>query len=222
MNSDYELPSQLIKPPLHKPPLHKPLTSKHMHSSDVKPKNMQQHIAVLKTLDIANVVEHPDQAKYFRNHSDFEFKQLKADIKLNGIRVPPEVIPANNNAELKRYTIIKGMTRVKIWGELGHEKIKVLVRYDLLTATRDEIDKEFLLDNVARRQMDKLGLARAAVGLCVIERRRKGRDVSGDPLADGDVRDLVGKTIGMSGRNLQRYLNVCTRSRASVLSGELV
>jgi hypothetical protein len=179
-----------------------------MHTKNQPVDNTKIRPAELMTLPLADLKDHPDQAKYFRSYGKFERKQLKADIVANGVRVPPEVIPPNNAAELRKYTILKGMTRIKIWAELGHEKIKVLVRFDLLTATREEIDKEFLLDNVARRQLDKLGQARAAVGLCVIERKRTGRAVCGDPLANGDVRERVGKIIGMSGRNLQRYLNV--------------
>lgn len=162
----------------------------------------------LETLKLAELVPHPDQQRYFRGYGDFEYAQLKADIAVNGVRMPPEVLPPANAAGLPDWTLIKGHTRCKIWGELGHASIKVLVRYDLQNVERALIDEEFLKDNIARRQQDKLGQARAAVGLYLIERAKKGRTVSGDPLRVGEVRDRVGQIVGMSGRNLQRYLNV--------------
>ncbi|MFO0802636.1 MAG: hypothetical protein U0791_05880 [Gemmataceae bacterium] len=82
------------------------------------------------------------------------------------------------------------------------------MRFDLLDATRAEVDELFLMDNVARRQLDRLGQARAAVGLYLIEKAKKGRHVSGDPLQHGELRDRIGRIIQMSGRNLARYLNV--------------
>jgi hypothetical protein len=162
----------------------------------------------LKVFKLADVKPHPDQERYFRSYGDFEYAQLKADIAATRVRVPPEVLPAGNAAGLPDGTLIKGHTRCKIWGELGHTSIEVLVRYDLQNVERAHIDEEFLRDNIARRQQDKLGQARAAVGLYLIERAKKGRMVSGDPLRVGEVRDRVGQIVGMSGRNLQRYLNV--------------
>jgi hypothetical protein len=70
------------------------------------------------------------------------------------------------------------------------------------------VDKPFLTDNVARRQQDRLGQARAAIRLFEIERAQKGRNVIGDPLQNSELRDKVGQIVGMSGRNLARYLAV--------------
>ena len=162
----------------------------------------------LKAVSLAALKPHPDQQRYFRGYGDFEYAQLKADIAANGVRVPPEVLPRGNAAGLPGGTLIKGHTRCKIWGELGHDRIEALVRHDLKNVERAIVDEEFLKDNVARRQQDMLGQARAAVGLFVIERAKKGRTVHGDPLRAGEVRDRVGQIVGMSGRNLQRYLNV--------------
>ena len=41
-----------------------------------------------------------------------------------------------------------------------------------------------------------------------IEGEIKGRRVVGDPFLYGEVRERVGQIVGMSGRNLARYLNV--------------
>jgi hypothetical protein len=116
------------------------------------------------------------------------------------------VVPPRNDAGLPPYTIIMGHTRRAILMELGIAESEVVVRYDLARATRVRVKELFLLDNVARRQQDRLGLARAAIGLFEIERANKGGRVSRDLLGEEEVRDRVGKIIGMSGRNLQRYL----------------
>lgn len=162
----------------------------------------------LKTLPWANLVSHPDQQRYFRGYGAFKYEQLKADIAANGVKVPPEVLPPGNAALLPSWTIIKGHTRSKIWKELGNDAIRVLVRYDLQNVERAIIDEEFLKDNITRRQQDKLGQARATVGLYLIEREKKGRSVFGDALREGEVRERVGRIVDMSGRNLNRYLNV--------------
>ena len=162
----------------------------------------------LEAAALSDLVPHPDQSKYFRTYGAFEYEALKNDIAANGVTNPIAVLPPGNAAGLPSRTIIFGHTRRKILLELGHASANVLVRYDLINATRAEVDELFLLDNTARRQLDRLGQARAAVGLFLIEKEKKGRRVIGDPLQQGELRDRIGAIIRMSGRNLARYLNV--------------
>ena len=164
--------------------------------------------ATLENLRLADLIPHPDQAIYFRNYPPFEYGALKADIKSKGLLHPIMVLPPKNAAGLPAHTVITGHTRRKILLELGHDTTEALVRYDLRSATRTDVDKLFLTDNVARRQQDRLGQARAAVRLFEIERAQKGRSVLGDPFQNGELRDRIGGIVAMSGRNLARYLNV--------------
>ena len=119
-----------------------------------------------------------------------------------------EIYPADNAAGLELLTIISGHTRCKILIELGIDKANVSLRYDLRDASASEISRLLLLDNVARRQQDRLGQTRAAIRLYEIEREQLGRQVYGDPMYQEKWRDQIGAIIGVSGRTLQRYHNI--------------
>ena len=159
-----------------------------------------------ETVALADLIPHPDQVRV-KPHGEFEYQALKRDIKDSGLQTPIEVLPAGNAAGLPGLTILRGHTRRRILIELGLESTEVLMRYDLLGATRLAVEKVFLVDNAARRQNDRLEQARVAVRLFVIERAEKGR-TEHNPLQRQEVRDRVGAILGMSGRNLSRYLNV--------------
>ena len=167
-----------------------------------------------KTVRLADLTPHPDQNTYFRKTGEYEYAELKRDIAANGIRNPIEVMPAQNRAGLPKFTIVSGHTRKAILEELEFEETEVLIRNDLREATRDEVNREFLIANVARRQQSRLAQARAAVALFLNEREAAGDGVFGDPFAVGELRERIGKIVGMSGRNLQRYLNVLSAPEA--------
>lgn len=128
----------------------------------VQPQPTESRLEVVR---LGDVLPHPDQGLYFRSYGGYEFELLKADIKANGPLHPIMVLPPGNAAGLPAYTILAGHTRHKLLLELGHHATAALVRYDLRSATRADVDKLFLTDNVARRQQDRLGQARAAVRL---------------------------------------------------------
>jgi hypothetical protein len=88
----------------------------------------------------------------------------------------------------------------------GETEAEVLVRYDLSQASVEEIEREFLEENQNRRHLDPLAKARVALRLYEIE-RGKPRG-SRRPDEEAEMRDRVGKAIGMSGRHLARYLRV--------------
>jgi ParB-like chromosome segregation protein Spo0J len=162
----------------------------------------------LETMLLSALMPHPDQQRFFRAYGDYEYEALKRDIQSNGLAHPIVVLPPRNAAGLPAYTILAGHTRRKILLELEHTTTTVLVRYDLIAASRSVVDEFFILDNVARRQQDRLGQARAAVALYQIEREKAGRASCNDPLKRSDLRDRIGKILNMSGRNLSRYISV--------------
>ena len=108
--------------------------------------------ARLETLRLADLSPHPEQEKFFRNYGKYEYGALKADIKANGLLHPIMVLPPENAAGLPPYTILAGHTRRKLLLELGATTTEAQARYDLASATRAEVDKLFLNDNLARRQ----------------------------------------------------------------------
>ncbi len=164
--------------------------------------------ARLEALRLADLVPHPDQAKCFRKHGPFERVNLKRDIRANGVKHPPEVMPPGNAAGLRPYTTVTGHTRLEILGELGHTTAEVLVRYDLINATAAAVKKLFLTDNGARRQQSRFDQARYAVELYQVEREEAGKRPASDPLSQEELCARVGQIMGVSGKTFQRYRNV--------------
>ncbi len=162
----------------------------------------------LETLRLADLIPHPDQELYFPVYDEHRFEELVRSVRAKGVETPPDVLPAGNTARLPGNTILCGHTRAKAAREAGLTSIPVRVRYDLLGASRAAVDEVFLGDNTLRRQLSKLGEARAAVGIYLARKAQAGKTVRGSVFADQSLRDQVGAIIGMSGRNLGRYLNV--------------
>ena len=165
--------------------------------------------AVLKrkreTRSLDSLLPYPDQGRFFDEFPEHELETLAEDIRQNGLKHPIEVLPANK-AGLSPNTILCGHQRLRALQFLGYAEYPVMVRHDLAKASREELDGIFLGDNFHRRQLDPLAKARVAVRLLEIE---KGRDrATLRPQDDPEARDRVGKLLGMSGRNLERYLRV--------------
>lgn len=157
---------------------------------------------------ISALVAHPDQERYFGDYDAKVFADLVASIKTKGVVTPIMVLPAGNAAELPANTIIGGHTRARAAEAAGLTTIPVHIRRDLVAASRPEIDEIFLTDNTLRRQLSPLAEARAAVGIYRARKARAGRSLNGRVAEDAALRDQIGKIIGMSGRNLARYLSV--------------
>ncbi len=148
---------------------------------------------------------HPLQGLYFGNFSDMKLRALADDIDRYGLKHCIEVLP-KNQAQLPVDTIIVGHKRHRALQLLGFEETEVEVRYDLSEANAAEIELYFLDDNDNRQHLTKLAQARIALRRVEIEKKRDRGD-----LADWEhveARDRVGAAIGMTGRNLSRYLRV--------------
>jgi ParB-like chromosome segregation protein Spo0J len=150
-------------------------------------------------------VPFPGQQEFFGDTSEDRLQALADDIKQFGLKDSIQILPANQ-AGYPPNTIIGGHRRTKALLLNGVKKKKVIVRYDLADADSSAIELEFIRDNDDRRNLDKLAEARVALRRFEIER---GRDRG--KLRDSEVeeaRDRVGKSIGMCGRNVQRYWRV--------------
>lgn len=148
---------------------------------------------------------YPTQAGMFDPLSDADLEALARDIRERGLKHSIEVLPANA-AGLPAGTVVCGHQRLRALQLNGETEVVVLVRHDMAGATRAQIEAEFLTDNLLRRQMDPLAKARVALRRAEVEREINGTD--GGPEKEGEVRDRVGRAIGMSGRNLVRYLSI--------------
>ena len=79
------------------------------------------------------------------------------------------------------------------------------VRYDL-AGDESAIERRMIEANLHRRQLDALDRVRLARRMLEIEERREPGGLS--QYDEQDLRDRIGEALGMSGRNVQRYLNI--------------
>lgn len=141
---------------------------------------------------------HPLQAQYFKDLTPGEFTGLADDIKRNGLRHPIQILPDG--------TIIQGHQRTKVLKHLEHKEYEVLVRYDLVDAKPELVEREFLSDNLNRRQLSPVARARVAARLLELEQKKKHSELTGNE--NGRLRERIGEALGMSGRNACRYVRL--------------
>jgi ParB family chromosome partitioning protein len=142
---------------------------------------------------------HPRQAALFRDLDDEAFKGLVEDLRINGQQQPIEALPDG--------TIVCGHQRLRAAKELGWEEVEVCVREDLAEEGDVAVELRIISDNLHRRQLDKLDLARSYRRLRELE-----QDLPPDERkasCSGDLRDILARKLGsQSGRNHDRYLRV--------------
>ncbi|MCC6421223.1 MAG: ParB N-terminal domain-containing protein [Gemmataceae bacterium] len=146
---------------------------------------------------ISRLRPHPRQADLCHDLCKEDVEELARDLDANGQRVPVEVLPDG--------TILCGHQRVRALLLLGRKRVWVVVRYDL---AGDEVAAELRLieDNLHRRQHSALDRVRSYVRIHELERDKQLAAL--DYEERGKFRDHVARRLGISGRNLDRYLAV--------------
>jgi ParB/RepB/Spo0J family partition protein len=146
---------------------------------------------------------HPKQGQCFASPTAHELEELAADMACNGQVQPIEILPDG--------TILCGHRRVAAARLLGWVAVDAWVR-DLDPAAAET---RLLLDNVNRRQLGKLGLARVYRALKALE--SKGLDGRLMAHEERDLRDRLAKRLGgVSGRSLDRLLRIVEHTPAEV------
>jgi ParB/RepB/Spo0J family partition protein len=158
--------------------------------------------APTKTIEkrtLAELKPHPRQAANFRASLPHEVGELADDLKRNGQLCPVECLPDG--------TLVAGHKRVAAAMLLGWPQVDVWVRHDLAAQGADASERRLIEDNLNRRQLQPLELAR-----CYKRLKEMGRSFGLCQRDKAELRDQIGKKLGMSGRNLDRYLRVleCT------------
>ncbi len=97
-------------------------------------------------------------------------------------------------------TIIQGHQRVQAAKLLGWSEIDVIVRSDLVGKVQLTYET-FISDNLRRRHLSPLAKARCIQ--CLLESANQSEDATHQL-----VRDYVGKQLNLSGRSVQRYMQV--------------
>jgi ParB-like chromosome segregation protein Spo0J len=140
---------------------------------------------------------HPKQRVYFGEPSDQEVQELAADMRRNGQHQPAEALPDG--------TLLVGHKRVKAAGLIGWDKIEVWVRHDL-AAQPEAAERRLLEDNLYRRQLGPMGVARCYQAIRRLERKNASTRLTSNEKMD--LRDRIAGRLGVSGRTLDRYLRV--------------
>ena len=156
--------------------------------ADRKPETPLQKKLVTRRLD--QLRQNPRQRDIFEPPSPEAIAQLAGDICRNGLIHPVEIARDN--------TIIAGHSRVAAAKLLQWRSIQCWVRDDL---TKQECARRHVEDNLMRRQLGKLGQARAYRALKQLDDTVRGGQ-------GGDLRDIIGKQLGLSGRTLDRLVSV--------------
>jgi ParB family transcriptional regulator, chromosome partitioning protein len=135
---------------------------------------------------------HPRQSEYFCDLNGAKLEALIEDMRRNGLRNPIEILPDN--------TIVCGHQRVRAARILGWSEIDAVIIDE--TDPR-KIETRLVEDNLSRRQLGPVGMARVYRALKAAAGDQKN---SGGM---GDLRDRVAKLIGnRSGRTLDRNLRL--------------
>jgi ParB/RepB/Spo0J family partition protein len=164
-------------------------------SDPLQPKRAKLRLAVLKP--------HPMQNEWFAPISEPELVALADSIRRDGLHHPVHVLPDN--------AILAGHQRVDAARVLGWEFIDCIVRTNL--ADDPSAAAMFVLtDNLHRRQMGPLELAKAYQALQTIERQNRPIRVAGELRMD--LRDRLARHLSRSGRQLDRYLRLLELPRA--------
>jgi ParB/RepB/Spo0J family partition protein len=144
----------------------------------------------------ASLKPHPMQATIFGDLSEVELQDLADDIEKNGLKMPPEVLPDG--------TIVCGHQRVRAFQLLGRETIPCWVNEDLAKQGAAAIEARLIEDNLHRRQLSKLAIARCYLAL------KEAALENGDDREDAkeDLRDHLAERFKMSGKQLERYVKM--------------
>lgn len=119
---------------------------------------------------------------------------LRDELRSNGQLEPIEILPDG--------TILSGHRRWQAIQSLGWPQVEVIVRSDLGGRNSQAAARRFFQCNLSRRHFTRLEKARVFQSL--MEYSPSGKDRRGM----GNIRDEIGRILGMSGRNLERWLMV--------------
>lgn len=147
----------------------------------------------IESWPIDRLTPHPQQGQLFADLSDAELQLLAEDLTKNGLLHAVEILTDG--------TIIAGHQRVAAARLLGWNTIRCWVRVDLEQRGERDVEARLIEDNLNRRQLSPLGVARCYVRLKALE--RDGWHASED--ARGDLRDHLAARFRVDGRTLDRY-----------------
>lgn len=144
---------------------------------------------------VSSLHPHPLQEQLFKELPQNQFDDLRRDIEQHGLRQP--ILITSDNM------VISGHQRLRVAKLLDWELIDAIV---MEVQDPFEIQRLLILENLSRRQLSPLGLARIYVSLSEAARRREITP------AFGALRNQIATMMGgrLSGRTLDRYRRLLT------------
>ena len=144
-------------------------------------------------IEVDGLRPHPSQAAAFADLSDDELGALAENMESKGLENPIQILPDG--------TIITGHQRVRAAKLLGWTHIDAVVRHDVADAGPAAALELLIDDNVLRRHMGPMAMARAFAVLKMQVYNDDGRRIIRDRV---DIRDRLAKRFGRSGRQMDR------------------
>ncbi len=147
---------------------------------------------------VCDLKDHPRQGHFFPDESEEADRELAADMNQNGQLDPIDILPDG--------TILGGHRRAQAAKRLGWKTIRAVVHHDLADDAAGA-EAFFINDNYTRRQLSELQKVRCAARR--VELAKEGK-VTLPTECHGlrKTRDKIGKLLGKSGREADRYLRV--------------
>lgn len=145
---------------------------------------------------VDQLTPHPQQNHVFTPPSPADVEQLAKDIEANGLRNPIEILPDG--------TIIRGHSRLLAVKRLGWETVAVIVRHDLAKLGEAAVLTALVDDNLHRRNLSPLEIAKSAVVLI-----NSGKLDGGNLFeALGEHKETIAKQHNITVRTLNRYIAI--------------
>jgi ParB/RepB/Spo0J family partition protein len=150
-------------------------------------------------IPVAKLRPHPLQKKIYGQRSEWEIRELAESMAKNGQEEPVEILPGGK--------IIAGHGRVDAAKLLGWQTVRCWVRQDLKAAGPEAVEARLIETNLYRRQLSRLEMVSSYRHLKRIARDERGHQAHENKVK-GDLRDMIAKRFGVSGRTLDRWLQV--------------
>lgn len=149
----------------------------------------------IESRKVSQLRAYPRQRELFGEPTTEAVNELAQSIADVGLLHPIEILPTD--------VVIAGHTRLTAVDQLGWKEVPCIVRNDLAAQGEEAILEHVVRDNLVRRQLSRLAQTR----LMLMLQGHTPEQIARYGLSANE-RDRVGSLLGMSGRNLSRWIRI--------------